>query len=388
MNDATCNDRRARRISAGMAFCVVATLGVVALAWNDRGKPMAAVRYDLADEHILAENLAMAPIAGGRTPTADEAKEIVRGHLRTLSRTGDSRFLRYAISTLEATDLEDSAPFSYRMLKARILQAEHNFDAAADLLGPALVIAREHAEGWLLLSDSLHRAGRITEARGACLKAALAGMPLLAQWCGIQILQSAGRTPQAYDASRRLAGSIAQLPEGAQPWALSIAADAAAEAGRTEEALSHLEAAMSIMPSTLALRLAAADLMIEAGHPGDVAALLSSDADNTSALVRLALAGKALGDPPQSALVDRVEASFEVAAATGDDLSLRDRAIWQLKFRNDARAALDNALANWHAQKASEDTALLREAATAARDRQTLDMLDEWQARVLTADAS
>ncbi len=388
MNDALRNDRRARRISAGMAFCVVATLGVLVTAWNDRGKSTAAVTYDLVDEQVLAKNLTTAPIAGHRALIADEAEEIVRGHLRTLSLTGDSRYLRYAKSTLEAAGLESSAPFSHRMLKARILQTEHEFNAAADLLAQALDGARDHAEAWLLLSDSLQRAGRITEARGACLNVALSGAPLMAQWCGIQILQAAGRTAQAYEASLRLAESIAQLPEASQPWALAIAADAAAETGRTEQALSYLETAMSIRPSTLALRLAAADLLIEAARPGDVAQLLGSDTDNISALVRLALAEQALGEPPRSALVDRVEASFEVAAMTGDELTLRDRAIWDLKIRNDARAALDNALANWQVQKAGEDTALLREAATAARDQRTLDMLDDWLAQAMTGDVS
>ncbi len=370
-----------RRSSAGMAFCLIATIAVVMLAWQDNRTSILPVIYELQPQEVVATSLfQVTDVSSVRGRQYQQSGARARTELVRFSESGHSRHLRYAKLILSSSTLQQKEPLEYALIQSRILQAEHKFVEAAELLRPALDKSPSSIEGWLLLSDTLRRAGLVGEARKACLNTALAGNLELAQWCAIQVSQSAGEASRAYKASQQLLGSIHRLPEESRSWAHSIAADAAAGAGFPEQAIDYMKTAMASGRTSLAARLTTADMMIESGRYAEVAGLLRNDSNHISAQVRLALSETALGEGPSVGLIEQIEAEFAVADAISDDLRLRDRAIWELHFNGNSRKALDYALANWQLQKGSEDILLLRVAAKVAGDNKTLDMLNAWQA--------
>lgn len=389
MTEGVNTTRPARRFTAGLAACFVATAGVIALAWPDRDASSIAVDYQMEDDRILASGLQAAPERESlQNSRAGAAGLTARDYLERLSRTGDARYLRYAKMALDGAGTDFPTTFDRMMLTARILQAEHNFSSAADTLRQALAIRGNSAEALLLLSDSLRRGGFPADARAACVQLALIGESALAKWCGIQVLQSLGAVQRAYEAQQGFMNTLDSMPIETRVWALSVAADSAAYATASDEAYALYVKALSLGESTLALRLAFADFLIDDGRYGEVADVLAADRAITAALLRVAIANNRIDNVERSPAVASVEASLQMAATTNDETRLRDRAIWELGFRGDADAAHDLALANWTIQKAYEDFALLRDAAAAAGRTDTLAMLDDWLAKAVAGGRS
>lgn len=379
--------RQARRFSAGLAACVVATIGIAILASPGRDTGAAPVDYVMPAEQVYVDGISatdlQAPASGHGV--LGQAKT----YLQRLSETGDARYLRYAKASMRARPESESGSVDSLILEARTLQAEHHFEAAAEILERATTAQPRSGEAWLLLSDTFRRSGRIPSARSACFQLALNGHSTLAQWCGLQLLQSTGDERQAYEISQALLSSADQLPASARAWALEIAAEAAVAVDRPHEAADLYDRALRVKEPSLALRLAYADLLLDEGRFSEVESILEHDTLNTSALVRIVVAQKRSGGPVNTAMKNRLETSFANASKYADhDTSFRDQAIWALEFYEDPQAALEFAKRNWSQQKGSEDRALLHAVAMAAGDSATIAELEAWLSESALADKS
>ena len=117
------------------------------------------------------------------------------------------------------------------LLRARIQQAKHEFDAAAGTLRRALDAAPNSGEGWLLYADVLRRAGDIPAARTACLELALAGHADLAGYCAVEVMLVLGDNEAAYQLARRQPDVSGNRDAALRRWALEVRAGAAAALG-------------------------------------------------------------------------------------------------------------------------------------------------------------
>lgn len=365
--------RRARRFSSstfsGLIICVLFSCTLIAIAARFSPERPAAIAYALPGNFILTNKLsATIPRSG---PGTDALLQTVREHLQTFSTSGDARYLRYARATLAATDTRRTSSPSARLLQARILQAEHQFNDAAELLQSVVALEPGNSEAWLLMTDSLRRAGRTDEASGGCLNLALGGHATLANWCSVQLLQSRGDSERAYTLARQFLAESAELEVNVQRWSFEIAADAAVSAGRYDAAVLLYRQAMSIGKGSFATRLAYADVLLEIGEYDAAAKLLDEDREKISALIRIVVADRAKGDGAARADIDRIEASFvDMSPDLVADLRLRDRAMYELRYVENFKLALVYATANWEQQKGPEDRALLHEARQQALDGQ------------------
>lgn len=370
-----------RRFPAGLLACLLMTAGVLVIASPGRQTEPAAVQWDLADDRILADGLP--PSAAGARLDASGAVAVpdaVRTHLSRLAASGDPRHLRYGWAALSGAPAAGADAVELAVLEARLLQSEHRFDAAASRLRDAVAARPGNAEAWLLLSDVLRRGGHVDEARRACLRVALAGAPVLGHWCAVQALQSVGNYDRAMAASDRLLPGVDRLPAPSRRWALEVAADAAIGARDPVRAVDLYRRAHAIGEPPFALRLAFADALIDSGRHAEVFAILRDDVKNVSALVRIAIASRAIGEPLPPADLAYLDSVMAADGRDGTDvLRLRDAAVWALRYRGDPLKALDLALRNWAAQKGAEDARLLRTAAIAAGDREAQILLHEWQ---------
>ena len=303
----------------------------------------------------------------------------VRALLVEFAVSGDARYLRYAEAALEKTSAVTPAAEEL-LLRARIQQAKHEFDAAAGTLRRALDAAPNSAEGWLLYADVLRRAGDIPAARTACLELALAGHADLAGYCAVEVMLVLGDSEAAYRLARRQPDVAGDRDAALRRWALEVRAGAAAATGRTEEALSLFAEAATTGEAPFATRLAYADLLFAESRYAAVLDVLADD-DSVSAQVRRLAAARALGMEPAPGVEAMLASRFASATPTdAEALSFRDRALYELHGTGDVGTALEFALANWDRQKGLEDLELVQAAARAAGDAIALRRLDAWRA--------
>ena len=68
------------------------------------------------------------------TPDAGDSLDSVRNYLNRFSNSGDARYLRYAVASLNSISRNNSNSTDIHLLQARILQSQHRFAAAANTL--------------------------------------------------------------------------------------------------------------------------------------------------------------------------------------------------------------------------------------------------------------
>ncbi|MEQ8205528.1 MAG: tetratricopeptide repeat protein, partial [Woeseia sp.] len=301
----------------GATLCLLATAALIIVASLRNGDLLAVVKYDLPPNQVLT----------GKLPPVS-----ARENLALFSSTGDTRFLAYAHVILNAAETRQGAAEispALMLLRARILQAEHHFDAAADILNKVVQRRPGSPEAWLLLADSSIRAGRLDDARSTCFKLALAVDAGLAQWCAILVLQASGEDALAYRRAQAELASASTREDSVRRWMLEIAADSAARTGQLQEAIELYTRVVTIGGESLASRLALADVLLAAEKNADVIALLNEDRDKIAASIRLTMAREASGSPVRDDTLERIKASFMgMSPENTDDLRLRDRAIF------------------------------------------------------------
>lgn len=290
-------------------------------------------------------------------------------------RFGDPRDLGTAQAWLQPWWTDPAAPPAARLLKATVLQAQHDFDPAlAELdrllaerdLPPAL-----RAQAEFTRAGVLQVRGRWDEARAGCER--LAASPLShvhGQACLAELDSLQGRDAEA---AARLA-ALDRSPRAPHAWLALLRAELAERQGRPEAGGLYAKAA--VLDDGLYVRAAQADWLLDAKRPDQAAALLQSGAPDAigpmlsalpdALLLRLAIAWKRQGDKNAPLAATEMQARFDAAALRGDTGHARERARFALDVAGDAGLALRQAELNWTVQREPADAVLLARAAQAA----------------------
>ena len=109
-------------------------------------------------------------------------------------------------------------------------------------------------------------------------------------------------------------------------------------------------------------------------------ALLQEETRADTLLLRLALAQQALKRPETAASIEMLRARFDASHMRGDTVHDRENARFELSLRDDPRAALRYASADWRVQREAADVRILAEAAAAAKDADALAAVTQWLA--------
>jgi hypothetical protein len=400
----------ARAGAARLALALVAAVGAVAPAF---GAEQSALRIPTQDDAIVEHlpthvgdaterRAARAAERAQRTALLRHPDELglalqaandalARGRLR-----GDPRELGVAQAALAPWWTRADAPPEVRLVRATVLQSQHEFQAAlveldAVLALPAGVALAVRAQAELTRSGVQQVLGRFAEAEAGCRR--LAGAEFAALGSGVRLNGTAclaelaslqGHADAAATTLARLAGapdasSAATVAGSAPPAWLNLMRAELAQRRGDPAAGALFAAALKANPDVYS-QCAYADWLLDQHRAAEAVALLQGHEAADPVLLRLALAYKQLhgrNDPRTRAATTMLGERYDAALLRGDRSHGREQSRYELDLRGDARAALALARSNWRVQHEPADQVVLAHAAHAARHDEAAEPL--WQ---------
>jgi len=291
----------------------------------------------------------------------------------------DPRFVGYARGTLARWWNEEGAAPPLRILRARILQAQHDFAPAAADLRVALRESPRAAQALLVLEAVDEVTGDLAEAKIACARFADLRPGLAAAACAASVDSLTGKAKAGESA---LADAVARYPTadpGQRMWALTILGEIAIRADDLS-AEQYLKEALALDSRNVYALTVYADYLLDHARAAEVLRLLHGFERVDALYLRLTLAAQMTGDPRFPAYRGDVAARFEAARRQGDKLHLRDASRFALEIEHDSARALEFAQQNWAVHKTPYDARALLAAAIACRDPVAARPVIDWVA--------
>ena len=348
----------------------------------------AAAPHRPGSDGIVLERLSPAVVAlrqfrGERAEapaiTLPDALAKARRYVELGQTFSDPRAYGYAQAALGSWWTANPAPPQVLVMRARILQFRHEFDAALAQLEPALRSDQFDADAWLLFANIQQVRGNVHAARAACLKLIPIADPLVGATCAASTAALGGRSRQG---EQLLAAALTE-PTSASPsaraWAWTTLAETRARLGDGAAAETAFKQALMLAPDDVYSRAAYADLLLDQNRTRDVRALLGADdAQADATLLRMAIAAQRNADTDAAALGEALSQRFAEARSRGDRTHQREQARFALAVQRDPARALDLARSNFATQREPADARILLECAIAAGDAQAAQPALDW----------
>ncbi len=297
------------------------------------------------------------------------ALDVARGDLDRSRALGDPRFLGRAQAALAAWPPSVGTPPEVTLLRAVILQSNHDFDGALAALAQVLAARPGNAQAWLTRA-AIHQAQADYRATIAdCGQFAGLTLGLAPDVCTASAMALTGRAPLALRAvglSLGVNAAEAAREPSVTMWALTLAAETA-ERLSDPSAEGWYARALALDPSDPYLLGAWSDWLLDHGRPGEIIPLLSVHTRIDPLLLRLVLAEQATGDPAAAGHIADLVARFAASRLRGDTVHRREEARFTLVLLHQPDRALSLARANWEVQREPADARILLEAALAAK---------------------
>ncbi len=292
---------------------------------------------------------------------------------------GDPRFLGYAQAALTPWWKDAEGPTVVLVMRATLLQSNHEFPRALADLNKAIARDPRNARAMLVRATVLTVKGKYDEARADCgrLRGVVSEINVVACTAGIDAV-----TGKAEAAKAALERSLAAMPNATpdtRAWIESLLGEIA-QRQNDAAAEKHFRAALAADARDLYTLGAYSDWLLERQRAADVIPLVQNEARVDALLLRLALAQKALQRPEAEATVATLRARFDASRARGDTVHRREEARFQWALNNDAQTALRLARENWNVQREPADLRILAEAARATGDAQAQETVRMWLA--------
>lgn len=331
------------------------------------------------DDSTIIESLPVGPRPIAPTTSSLPAALLAaRAQLDTAHQLGDPRYLGYAEARLGPWLKLPDPPTEVLLLRARLLQANHRFDAALSDLGRVLQRSPVHAEA-LLLSASIHQVrGRYSEARQACR--GLQGLELLALAliCQAQVDGVTGKARAALMRLQKLPRQTLGLTPAQAAWLDLSIADIADRLGEPADAEASLKRAVSSGAEAVG---AYVDWLHAEGRDAESLVLLRKWTAHDGLLMRLARAEQPTRPAEfklhHAELLRRL-AAFRQRGEVGHE---REQAMLYLDVLLDPGNALLLARRNWQQQRETADLRIYARAALAAKATADLALLRAWKAQ-------
>jgi hypothetical protein len=291
----------------------------------------------------------------------------------------DPRFVGYARGTLARWWQDEGAPPPLRILRARILQAQHDFAPAATELRAVLRDEPNAAQALVVLAGIDEVTGDLAEGKDACARFAALQPGLAATACSASIGSLTGAAEASQKTLAEALNRYATADASQRVWALTILGEIAIR--RDDPAgEQYLQQALGLDPRNIYALTAYADYLLDHSRATEVLRLLSGFERVDALYLRLALAARAVGDPRFSAYRDEVAARYAAARRQRDTLHLRDASRFALEIEHDLAGALDFAQQNWAVHKTPYDARALLATAIACNDPVAARPVIDWVA--------
>ena len=329
-----------------------------------------------------ARELTALRAAVAKAPTdASSATELAQRYFDLALAQGDPRYVGYAEAVVAR--FADPLPASLLTLRGVLRQYRHDFAGALKDFEAALALAPDYAvahawRGAIYLVEADYGA-----AQKECAALQTLGRATLAGACRGLLQAYSGQLAAAYTTLQNTL-SLATDADN-RLWLLTRLGEVAAWRG--QDAQAHYREALGLGRDDVYLLAAWTDFLLDAGQPAEVVRLLAKWESADSLLLRLAEAETLLKLPEaarhQKMLVDR----FAAARARGDTTHRAEEARFELRLRQDTATALRLAQENYAVQREPRDARVLLEAAVAAKDRASAQVVRDWLQRSGFEDA-
>lgn len=337
---------------------------------------LVVLRIDLPREQERLHPLERAVESNPADALAVEA--LAGTYLEIGRRSGEPRYFGRAEALLAPWLDRKPVPAALALQMADIWQYRHDYERALALIDQVLAHDRRQPRG-LLMRATLHQTqGRFDAARADCHALLARGETALGTTCLAQVLSMTGSLTTAERLLAALVERSPQLPAGQRVWMLTALADVEERLGRADDAEGHLRQALELDAGDHYARLALADLLLDRGGAGEVVGLLARMPGTEGVLLRRAEAQRQSAPARPGSHAALLRARIEEAMQRGERVHRRDLVRLHLRVLGDERKALAFARDNWREQREPADARLLAEAALAARDPATLELLKEW----------
>jgi Tfp pilus assembly protein PilF len=293
---------------------------------------------------------------------------------------GDPRYVGYAMATIGPLDKSAAANTRYWLVRGQLQQYGHDFDGALASLKRASDLAPDAVDpvAWRAAIYMVQAQYALADAE--CDRLAKIAPPLFAQGCTAYVRGTTGQLIPAYDLLSSAVAAERDVPSGLMLWAQTRLAEMAVRLQRWGDAERHYRLALAQGLTDQFLLGSFADFLIERERPREVLQLLAGWERSDILLLRLAIAGRAAGDPRAADWEAQLRDRFEAAARRRDRLHEQEAARWALELQNDPARALAYAKSNYAQQKEPRDAEMLLRAALAARQPQAAQPVLEWLA--------
>jgi hypothetical protein len=332
--------------------------------------------------HELAAQLATAP---GNLALA---MRLAERQLAMGVAEADPRFVGYARGTLAAWWHDETAKPPLRILRARIMQAQHEFTLASNDLHAALVDDPQSAEGLLVLASIDEATGALAEANDLCARFSQYHPGLAAVACVASVGAVTGHRKASADMLVDAVQHIRTLDRPQLLWALTILGETAIQ-GNDPAAGQYLKEALALDRGNVYALTVYADYLLDHEGAPEVLRLLRGYERIDALYLRFALAAQATEDPQFPAYRADLAARFAAARLQGDTVHLRDAAHFTLDIEHDPARALSLALQNWQTgHKAPADLRVLLSAAAACHAAAAAKPALDWVAATHLEDTT
>jgi tetratricopeptide (TPR) repeat protein len=310
----------------------------------------------------------------------DLAVRLASRYFDAVAAEGDPRYIGHAQAALAPWWSLPAPPADVRVMRAKLRQFDHGFDAARDDLQAVVAADPRHAEAWAWLAAIAMVQARYADARHACRQLAPLTTPLTGAACAAAVDAVTGRAAAAVTALDTALAAHPQAAGDERLWALTRLAETLDRLGRHADAEAAYRRALALGITDGYLLAAYADFLLDRGRATEVIELLSGKQRSDLLLLRLALAARASGSGSAAAWSAELSARFDAARQRGDALHQKEEARYLLGVAGDAPRALALAQANFAVQREPADARVLLEAALAAGQPSAATPVLQWMA--------
>jgi tetratricopeptide (TPR) repeat protein len=328
-----------------------------------------------ANAHTVVERLPARltslrkPGAAGAALSAAQAAAQARQLIEQSRGQGDPRLLGHAQTLLAPWWNKADAPVDIAVLQATILQSQHNFAAARELLNRLVASAPENTQAWLTLATVERVTGNLNASDAACTALTRTGARWAAGACAAENQSLRGGFAFARKAFAALAGTPG-ISAAQQAWVLSLAAENEERAGDDAAAAQLYRTALRAAPDRYTA-LAYADLLLRTGQHALVAAALAQEPATDAVLIRRATAAKRMQDAAWRSIADElIQRRTQLLLRDDSAAHAREMALIALWIEDDAAQAWREARRNYTLQREAFDGWLLMQAALATGTQQ------------------
>jgi Tfp pilus assembly protein PilF len=304
---------------------------------------------------------------------ADAAIRYVDALVEAGARSGNERYYGYAERALSG--VRDAGQPALALRRARLLQHKHDFTGAEQVLGRILRADSRDREARLMRAQVRLHLRKPQEALVDCTALMVLVDLLTSTTCIAQARAALGDLQRA----NVLLTRVLEFEKGraaTRSWSAGVAAEFAARLGDTKAADRWYRESFQLDPLSHYARITYADWLLSAGR-FDEALQVANRGGSLADRARVVLAAR----DAQSLEAQRLQLAWAEADARGEWEHLRDRARFELNVLNDAVKANASASISLQKRNEADDALVLATTAAATGNRESLQVVRDWQAR-------